>query len=201
MLDDREANKQHRLNTILNIAANNGYKKQDIMQIYNKSTNQHNTSIHNNKQEQKRITFMYTGNYIRKITNLFKDTNLRIAFKTTTNLKNILTTKTTPNAYDQGGIYKLTCQSCHKVYIGQTGRSLNIRYKEHIRSIKYNKEDSAFAQHILNTGYQYGPIEQIMALIEKARKGKLMNTKENFHIYLYNQANTLIHEQKQNTGD
>jgi predicted GNAT family acetyltransferase len=80
-------------------------------------------------------------------------------------------------------------------------RSLKIRYKEHIQSIKYNKEDSAFAQHILNTGHQYGPIEQIMALIEKARKGKLMNTKENFHIYLYNQANALIHEQKQNTGD
>jgi hypothetical protein len=57
------------------------------MQIYNKSKNQHNTSIHNNKQEQKWTTFMYTGNYIRKITNLFKDANLRIAFKTTTNLK------------------------------------------------------------------------------------------------------------------
>jgi hypothetical protein len=55
--------------------------------------------------------------------------------------------------------------------------------------------------HILNTGHQYGPIEQIMALIEKARKGKLMNTKENFHIYLHNQANSLIHEQKQDTGD
>jgi hypothetical protein len=37
-----------------------------------------------------------------------------------------------------------------------------------------------------------------MELIEKARKGKLMNIKENFHIYLYNQANSLIHEQKQN---
>jgi hypothetical protein len=64
------------------------------------------------------------------------------------------------------------CQSCHKVYIGQTGRSLNIRYTEHIRSIRYNKEDSAFAQHILNTGHQYGPIEHIMELIEKANEYK-----------------------------
>jgi hypothetical protein len=38
---------------------------------------------------------------------------------------------------------------------------------------------------------------RLMALIEKAREGKLMNTKENFHIYLYNHANALIHEHVQ----
>jgi hypothetical protein len=55
------------------------------------------------------------------------------------------------------GIQKLdtqTCQSCYKVYIGQTGRNLNRRYKEHLRNIKNNKDESAFAQHILNTGHQ-----------------------------------------------
>jgi hypothetical protein len=55
------------------------------------------------------------------------------------------------------------------VYIGQTGRNLNTRYKEHIRSIRCNKEDSAFAQHILNTGHQYGPVEQIIELIKLER--------------------------------
>jgi hypothetical protein len=51
-----------------------------------------------------------------------------------------------------------------------------------LKSIKHNKDDSAFAQHILNTG-QYGPIEQIMEKIEGARKGRMMNIKENFYIY------------------
>jgi hypothetical protein len=76
------------------------------------------------------------------------------------------------------------------------GRSLNIRYKEHIRSIINNKEDLAFAQNILNTGHQYGPMEQIMEMIERARKGRTMNIKENFHIYLFNHVNKLIQEQK-----
>jgi hypothetical protein len=40
-----------------------------------------------------------------------------------------------------------------------------------------------------------------MELIENARKGRLMNIKENFYIYLFNHANHLIQEQKQNTGD
>jgi hypothetical protein len=63
------------------------------------------------------------------------------------------------------------------------GRSLKTRYKEHLRSIKNNKDDSAFAQHTLNTGHQYGPMEQIMEMLEGARKGRMMNIKENFYIY------------------
>jgi hypothetical protein len=61
------------------------------------------------------------------------------------------------------------------------GRSLNIRYKEHIRSIR-NNNDLAFAQHILNTGHLYEPMEQIMEMVERARKGRIMNIKENFYI-------------------
>jgi hypothetical protein len=149
-----KANRQKELNTIIHIALNNGYNKEDIIHIYNKSNYQQN--IPNNNQEGKKwTTFTYTGNYICKITNIFKDTNLKIAFKTTTTLNNLLTNRQKTYTYEQCGIYKLTCQSCHKVYIGQTGRSLKTRYKEHLRSIKNNKDDSAFAQHILNKGHQY----------------------------------------------
>jgi hypothetical protein len=122
-----ETNRQHELNTILNIALNNGYKTQGIMQIYNKPINQYNTSNYtsNIDRDHKWITFTYTRNYICKITNLFKDTNLKIAFKTTTKLNNLLNTKTISRIYDQSGIFKLTCQSYQKVYIGQTGICLN----------------------------------------------------------------------------
>jgi hypothetical protein len=63
--------------------------------------------------------------------------------------------------------------------------------------MRYNKDDSAFGQHILNAGQQYGPMEQIMEMVKKARKGKIMNIKENFYNYLFNYANNLIQEQKQ----
>jgi uroporphyrinogen-III decarboxylase len=35
---------------------------------------------------------------------------------------------------------------------------------------KNNKDELAFAQHILNTGHQYGPMEQIMEMVEGAKK-------------------------------
>jgi hypothetical protein len=42
----------------------------------------------------------------------------------------------TPNKFEQCGVYKLNCNSCHKAYIGQTGRNFKTRFKEHIQDIK-----------------------------------------------------------------
>jgi hypothetical protein len=134
-------------------------------------------------------SFTYSGHYIRKVTKLFTDTHLKIAYKTTSTLDNLLKEKQETNQYEQSGIYKLTCQSCQKVYIGQTGRKLSTRYKEHIRSIRLNKDDSAFEQRILNKQHQYGPMNTIMKMVEQAKKGNIMNIKENFHIYHLNKIN------------
>jgi hypothetical protein len=101
------------------------------------------------------VTFTYSGNYIHTITKLFKNTDINIAFKTTHTIG-------PTNKYDHTRIYKLTCAECHKSYKGQTGLSLNIRYKEHIRNIEYNREDSGFATHILRNTHQYGKINNIM---------------------------------------
>jgi hypothetical protein len=107
--------------------------------------------------EQKWVTFTYVANYICKITKLFKNTNLKPVFKTTTTVGKLLGDTCTTNTYKHSGIYKMTFQSCHKVYIGERGRNLTTTYKEHIRNIMFNKEESAFAQHILGQGHQYGP--------------------------------------------
>jgi hypothetical protein len=56
----------------------------------------------------------------------------------------------------------------------------------------------AFAQHtrILNKRHQYWPMTVIMEMVENAKKGIIMNVKENFHIYHFNKLNKLIQEQK-----
>jgi hypothetical protein len=42
--------------------------------------------------------------------------------------------------YDHSGVYKLKCESCPKVYIGQTVRSFNVTFKEHISDIVHNRD-------------------------------------------------------------
>jgi hypothetical protein len=41
----------------------------------------------------------------------------------------------------------------------------------------------AFAQHIPNTGHEFGPMEKIMEMVEGAKKGRMMNIKEKYYIY------------------
>jgi hypothetical protein len=85
----------------------------------------------------------------------------------------------------------MTCQSCHKEYVGKREKNLITRYKEHIRNIRFNIDESAFAQHILDKGYQYGPMGKIVELIKYTRKGNIMNIKENYYIYKFKQLKEL----------
>jgi hypothetical protein len=132
------------------------------------------------------IYLVFTGKETRYITKLFKDTEIKVAFRRDNTIKRILETKPpieNNNKYSSPGIYKLKCKDCPLQYIGQTGRSFNTRYKEHARAIKYNKETSGYARHILNSGHSYGSIDDTMGIIKIERKGKHLDTLERFHIF------------------
>jgi hypothetical protein len=52
------------------------------------------------------------------------------------------------------GVYRIPCE-CGRVYIGQTGRSVDIRVKEHQRHIRVEHPDkSAVAEHCINQGHR-----------------------------------------------
>jgi hypothetical protein len=61
---------------------------------------------------------------------------------------------------------------------------------------RFNKEESAFVQHILGKSHRYGPMEQIMEMIKYARKGNIMNIEDNNYIYQFTQLNELTEDQK-----
>jgi hypothetical protein len=59
-----------------------------------------------------------------------------------------------------------------KKQIRKTGRSHEIKFQEHVKSIRHNREDSAFAKHILNNRQQYVKMEDIMDIIDYAEEGE-----------------------------
>ena len=85
---------------------------------------------------------------------------------------------------------------CQGVYIGQTGRPTDARYKEHIRYIRTNNPQSAYALHILGNRHEYGTQEHIMELVKACTKGKLMNCWESLYIQEYHKKCYLITEQQ-----
>jgi len=143
-------------------------------------------------------TFTYTSPHIRKITNLFKHTNVRIAYKCTNTISHLSkpTNKAMlpPSPYDRSGIYKLTCMTCNKAYVGQTSQNIRHRYKEHTRCIKNNPQ-SAYALHILNSQHEYGPMEKTMTILKPVKNTSLLTPYEQFFIQAFHESGRLVSEQ------
>jgi hypothetical protein len=62
------------------------------------------------------------------------------------------------------------------------------------RAIKYNKDTSTYAQHILNTGHSYGNIQHTMEIIQVTQKGSYMNNLEKYHTYCAHQQGIQVNE-------
>ena len=144
------------------------------------------------------VTFTYSSPQIRKITNIFKHTNIRISYKCSNTISQLSKpankTNLPPKPYDRSGVYALICMTCNKAYVGQTSRSLKQRYKEHTRYIKSNNPQSACALHILNDQYEYGPIEKTMTLFKPLKNSSLLTPYEYFFIQSLHKAGRLISE-------
>jgi len=77
-------------------------------------------------------TVTYSGKESKYITDLFRHSNIQVAFRTNSTSRNLLSHNTHQcDAFTQSGVYKLTCPGCGKAYIGQTGRYFTSRYHEH----------------------------------------------------------------------
>jgi hypothetical protein len=108
--------------------------------------------------KQKWVTFTFYGKETCRIATIFKNTNLGISYKTDHLLGHILNCRSailSENKCHCSGVYQLTCKECGKIYTGQTGRSLKIRYNEHLIAFKYGTSKPNFA-HVLDYGHSFG---------------------------------------------
>jgi len=71
-------------------------------------------------------------------------------------------------------MYRLKCKTCYYSYIGQTGSSLKIRYREHIRYIKTDNPNSIYALHILNNRHAHGRKHGISRNMYKGAENELL---------------------------
>jgi hypothetical protein len=138
-----------------------------------------------------RTAFTYYSPQIRKITISLKHTNIGIAFRNTNALQltkpKILNQKP---EHDESRIYELTCNTCRRSFIRQTGHSLILRFQEHVRYIKHSEPQSAYALHILNCKHEYGTISDIMSRLKHIDKPSLLLPYGQMYIQLSHHNNS-----------
>ena len=51
----------------------------------------------------------------------------------------------------RGLVYQISCRDCNAVYVGETGRSVRTRKREHTDAVKtFNTKKSALSQHVMD---------------------------------------------------
>lgn len=179
---------------IKTIAQNNGYSPNLINKMIHKKQKQLITNmIYPNIKDthnKKFVSIPYIGNLSQKIAKLIKTDNTQISFHTLHNTgKTLINTKTPIPEDEKCGIYKLKCDDCNTVYIGQTGRSLKQRTTEHLRAQKTQDHSSNFADHLLECGHNF---TGKATLLHQHHKSHKLNILETLEITRHNTHNTNV---------
>jgi hypothetical protein len=110
-------------------------------------------------------TFTYYVPNSRIITKLFKNTNIRTAFKTTNTIRNHLKPREgTIDTCNQSVMYQIKMQRV-STQIHRTNRIYISRYKESIQTIKRSKQNPKYAQDMLDSRHTYGTIDQTLEIL------------------------------------
>jgi hypothetical protein len=88
-----------------------------------------------------------------------------------------------------------SAKPANKAYIGQTNRNLSIRYSEHIKYIKNNDPQSAYAQHILRKIHEYGTLADNMTHLKNIHNPTKLIPYEQLFIQTFHHYGNLISEQ------
>lgn len=176
-----EMDKEKELHIIHKIAENNGYNKSDIQclihKYYKKQQHQISSSLQLTNSNKTYRSIDYPGNIGYSIQKTFRKYGINISFKNNGTLEKILmNAKDRIQKLNKNGVYRWECTTCGAVYIGETGRSINQRIKEHRRN-----QNSNFGRHLITYNHDFD-IDNNVTLLHNCNKGTRLNILESYEI-------------------
>ena len=101
------------------------------------------------------ISLPYVRGTSETISRILQPHNIRVAHRPISTLRQILTkVKDRDSPNDRlGAIYKISCNDCEATYVGETGRSFNIRCGEHRSAVDKHDNRNNIAMHHTKTGH------------------------------------------------
>jgi hypothetical protein len=102
-----EKAKEVEKNIIKNILRNNEYDTKLISKLPSQKNQKQNRNVDSQHQKTKWVTFTYNSKEVRGITKLFRDTKIKVAFRTQNTIQNILRPRPQVDKYSRNGIYQM----------------------------------------------------------------------------------------------
>ena len=118
------------------------------------SLNKINNDIKNQNLSTPQVSLPYIKGTTDKISKILNKHNINVAFTPANTIRQLFNSVNDPiNPKHQKGVYVIPC-SCGKEYIGETGRSLNIRIKEHTADLRRERTSkSALVEHVHSSSH------------------------------------------------
>lgn len=166
----------------------NGYSEQmvdNLIKLHAKQLSKRNTtSLSPNKEPLQRITMPYIPEITNKIKKVFKKHKFEIVHSSNNKIENLIVRlKDKTDNLKKSGIYEMTCV-CGDKYIGQTKRSVEIRFKEHLTNIqKRQATKSAVALHALENDHTQWNTDNVK-LKQQVNKPNKLDAYESIYMYL-----------------
>jgi hypothetical protein len=176
------------VNTIKHLANINGYKEYIIDRMINKHNRRLNlrslTTLQYTKESDdlEYRKFSFSGDLSYKLSSIFKKHHIKTVFTNDQKLKNLLgNTKDKIENIEKAGIYKIECKECNDTYIGQTKRSIQIRFKEHLKTFQRNDSTtSSVAKHMISKKHTFD--ETNLKLVKHVRDPQQLDAFESIEI-------------------
>lgn len=179
---------QFELNTIRHIAESNGFPQDTVDKLIRKEYISHDPLFVSRHKQNNYIYKTFTYNNISaKLGGLLKNYDVKPAFKTNTTLDNLLSNnKDKTDPIKKSGVYRIGCDNCNCIYIGETGRAVETRIQEHRKN-----NSSNFYQHLLSTGHKSTNNDNVKVIhnYHKSAKLKLL---EAYEIEKHKKDNNII---------
>lgn len=180
------------LNEIKRIAKVNGYSEQSVMDLVEKHSKNikkrsKSTFFNQQKSDKTRTPFNFIPDVTNKLKPILKKVGIEMALSNNNNkLSNLLgNTKDKVEYNQQSGIYTITCSHCGHVYVGQTRRAVEKRYKEHMAHTKYYRtKKSAVAHHIWEKQHYDIDINNLR-LVKQIRRQNQLDIWESIYMRKY----------------
>ena len=187
-----EEEKQKEIKNIQQVLKANAYKpwmmkipekKPKTTTSTNATDNPNNNHINNNAptRRPRSVQIPYVKGISEKLQATFKKYNIATIHKPYNKIRDFLVhpKDPTPDLEKCGIIYHINCTKCQDTYIGESGRQLAIRMKEHV-----TKSNSAIYEHCRkNKGHSINP-DKVEILCREDHK-ELRKIKESIHIRQY----------------
>jgi hypothetical protein len=127
--------------------AQNGYSKQQINVALKRTLRPKISTPREDADPVAKAVLPYVSTVSGKISRILRRFNIATIHRPAIKLRQLLVHPKDPVGLKTPGIYSVPCE-CGKIYIGETGRTIETRMKEHLRHYRLGQlEKSAVAEH------------------------------------------------------